>query len=120
MTHQQNGVAERMNRTLLERARCMISNAGLTKDFWAEAISTACHIVNPAPSAAIDFKTPKEVWSSTPANYSDLKIFGCPTYMHVNDGKLEFRAKKFIFLGYTSGVKGYKLWCLDPKSPKNL
>ena len=89
MTPQQNGVAERMNRTLLERARCMISNAGLTKDFWAEAINMACYVVNRAPSAALNFKTPEEVWSGTPADYFDLKIFGCPTYMHVNEGKLE-------------------------------
>ena len=118
MTPQQNGVAERMNRTLLERARCMISNAGLTKDFWAEAINMACYVVNRAPSAALNFKTPEEVWSGTPADYSDFKIFGCPAYMHVNEGKLEPRAKKCIFLGYASGVKGYRLWCSDPKSPK--
>jgi len=118
MTPQQNGVAERMNRTLLERARCLISNAGLTKDFWAEALNMACYIVNRAPSAAIDFKTPEEVWSGTPADYSNFKIFGCPAYMHVNEGKLEPRAKKCIFLGYASGVKGYRLWCPDSKSPK--
>ncbi|MCQ7691360.1 DDE-type integrase/transposase/recombinase, partial [Salmonella enterica] len=118
MTPQQNGVAERMNRTLLERARCMISNAGLTKDFWVEAINMACYVGNCAPSAALNFKTPEEVWSGTPTDYSDLKIFGCPAYMHVNEGKLEPRAKKCIFLGYASGVKGYRLWCSDPKSPK--
>ncbi|KAL5768311.1 hypothetical protein ACOSQ2_015094 [Xanthoceras sorbifolium] len=117
-TPQQNGVAERMNRTLLERARCMLSNAGLSKDFWAEAISTACFLVNRSPSTAIEFKTPEEVWSGKPADYSNLRIFGCPAYMHVSEGKLEPRAKKCIFLDYASGVKGYRLWCLDPKSPK--
>ena len=96
----------------------MISNAGLTKDFWAEAINMACYVVNRAPSAALNFKTPEEAWSGTPADYSDLKIFGCPAYMHVNEGKLEPRAKKCIFLGYAFGVKGYRLWCPDPKSPK--
>ena len=118
MTPQQNGVAEHMNRALLERARCIISNAGLTKDFWAETINMAYYVVNRAPSTALNFKTPKEVWSGTPADYSDLKMFGCPAYMHVNEGKLEPRAKKCIFLGYASGVKGYRLWCSDPKSPK--
>lgn len=61
---------------------------------------------------AIGFKTPKEVWSGTPANYENLRIFGCPAYTHVNNGKLEPRAIKCIFLGYPDGVKGYKLWCL--------
>ena len=65
MTPQQNGVAERMNRTLFERTRCMISNVGLTKGFWAEAINMACYVVNRAPSAALNFKTPEEVWSGT-------------------------------------------------------
>jgi len=71
-TPQQNGVAERMNRTLLERAWCMLSNASLSKCFWAEAVNTSCYLVNRSPSTAIDFKTPEEVWSGTPANYSHL------------------------------------------------
>ena len=45
-------------------------------------------------------------------------MFGCSTYTHVRDGKLEPRAKKYIFLGYASGVKGYRLWCNDTKSPE--
>ncbi|KAL5740548.1 hypothetical protein ACOSQ2_029728 [Xanthoceras sorbifolium] len=117
-TPQQNGVAERMNRTLLEKVRCMLSNSGLSKDFWAEAASTACHLVNRSPSTAIGIKTPEELWSGKPAEYSDLKVFGCPAYAHVNDGKLEPRSKRCIFIGYPSGVKGYKLWCPDPNSPK--
>ena len=72
-TPQQNGVAERMNRTLLERARCMILNAGLSKDFWAEAISTAFYLGNRSPASAIDFKTPEEVWSGNPPDYSNIK-----------------------------------------------
>ena len=96
----------------------MISNAQLSKDFWVEAVSTACFLVNCSPSTAIEFKTPKEIWSGKPAYYSNLRIFGCPTYMHVSEGKLEPRARKCIFLGYASRVKGYRLWCLDPKSPK--
>ncbi|KAI4344898.1 hypothetical protein L6164_012080 [Bauhinia variegata] len=49
----------------------------------------------------------------TPSDYSGLWIFGCPTYAHVNDGKLELRAIKCIFLGYVVGVKGYRLWCTE-------
>ena len=117
-TPQQNGVAKRMNRTLLERARCMLSNCGLSKDFWSEAINMACYLVNRSPSTAIECKTPFEVWSGAPAGYSNLRVFGCPAYAHVNDGKLEPRAKKCIFLGYASGTKGYRLWCRDSKSPR--
>lgn len=117
-TPQQNGVAERMNRTILERTRCMLMNANLSKDFWAEAVSTAAYLINRSPSSAINNKSPEEVWSGHSPNYSHLRIFGCTAYAHVSQGKLEPRSQKCIFLGYASGVKGYRLWSLDPKSPK--
>jgi hypothetical protein len=53
-----------MNRTLLERARSMLSNAGLGKEFWAEAVNTACLLVNRSPTTSIECKTPEEVWSA--------------------------------------------------------
>src|SRR4051812_6217014 len=109
-TPQQNGVAEHMNRTIISRARCMFSNAGLHRRFWAEAASTACYLINRSPSIALNNKTPIEVWSGSPANYSQLRVFGCTADAHVDNGKLEPRAVKCIFLGYKSGVKGFKLW----------
>jgi len=115
-TPQQNGVAERMNRTIISKARCMLSNAGLHRHFWAEAASTACCLINRSPSIAINKKTPIEVWSGSPANYSELRVFGCIVYAHAYNGKLEPRAVKCIFLGYKSGVKGYKLW--NPETRK--
>ena len=74
-TPQQNGVGELMNRTLIEKVRCMLSNAQLTKSFWAEATSTSCYLINHYPSVAIEKTTPQEVWSSSPTTYSDLKFF---------------------------------------------
>lgn len=112
-TPQQNGVAERMNRTIISKARCMLSNSGLSRKFWAEAASTACHLINCSPSTAIDKKTPIEVWSGSPYDYSQLRVFGCTAYAHVDNGKLEPRAIKCVFLGYGSGVKAYKLWNPD-------
>jgi hypothetical protein len=61
-------------------------------------------------------KTPIEVWSGSPLDYTALNIFGCPAYAHVNNGKLEPRAIKCIYLGYKPGVKGYKLW--NPETRK--
>ncbi|GKV22644.1 hypothetical protein SLEP1_g32496 [Rubroshorea leprosula] len=113
MTPQQNGVAERMNRTLLERAQCMLSNAGLSKDFWAKAVNHASYLVNRSPSTAIGLNTLEELWLGSPADYSQLRIFGCPVYAHVKDGKLKPRAVKCVFLGYASWVKGYRLWCVQ-------
>ncbi|RWR77058.1 Retrovirus-related Pol polyprotein from transposon TNT 1-94 [Cinnamomum micranthum f. kanehirae] len=89
-TPQQNGVVERINRTILEKFRL--------------------------PSAAIDGKTPIEVWFGKPAtDYDKLHIFGYPAYYHVTERKLDPMAKKAIFLGFSSGVKGYRLWCSDSK-----
>ena len=85
----------------------MLSNAKLTNDFWAEAVNMACYLVNHSPSTALELKTPDEVWLGTHSDYFNLKVVGCPAYCHVNDGKLEPRAKKYIFIGYASAVKGY-------------
>lgn len=118
-TPQQNGVAERMNRTLLERTRAMLATAGLEKQFWAEAVKTACYVINRSPSTAIDLKTPMEMWTGKPANYSYLHIFGSPAYVMYNTqekSKLDPKSRECIFLGYTDGVKGYRLW--DPTSRK--
>ena len=90
-TPQHIGVAKHINRTLMEKVRYMLSNAQLPKSFWAEASSTACYLINRSPSIAIEKKTPQEVWSGSLATYSDLKFFGCPTYAHVDNGKLEPR-----------------------------
>eukprot|EP00253_Pinus_taeda_P028237 PITA_28237 len=60
-TPQQNGVAERMNKTLLERARSMLSNANLQKELWIEAVATTCYVINRSPSTAIGCKIPQEL-----------------------------------------------------------
>ena len=103
---------------LCDKVQSILSHSDLEKDFWAEAIHTANFLVNRSTSTTIECKTPFEIWSRSPTNYSQLRVFGCPAYAHVRDDKLELRAKKCIFLGYASGVKGYRLWCNDPKSPR--
>ena len=115
-TPQQNGVAKRMNRTLLEKARCMLSNVGLGKQIWAEAVMYESHLINRLPSAALNGKTPLEVWSGKPINvYDTLCVFGFTTYYNAKESKLDPRAKKALFMGVTLGVKGYRLWCLFSK-----
>jgi hypothetical protein len=116
-TPPQNGVAERMNRTILEHVRCMLSNAGLwdKHGLWAKAANAACYLINRSPNSGIDFKIPEEVWTSKPVDYSNLRIFGYPAYAHVNNGKLVPRAQKCTFIGYGSGVKGYYLLCANFK-----
>jgi hypothetical protein len=113
-TPQQNSVAERMNHTILERVCCMLSNAGLwdKHGLWAEAASIACYLINRSPNSAINFKIPEEVWTGKLVDYSNLRMFGCPTYAHVNNGNLVPRAQKCTFVGYGSDVKGYRFCVL--------
>ena len=75
-------MAERMNRTLLKKIHCMLSNIDILKFFWAEALGYACHLVNRLPSYAIGGKTPMEVWSEKVAqDYDSLWVFGCHAYI---------------------------------------
>ena len=106
-----------MNRTLLEKVRCMLSNVELGKEYWAEPVIYASHLINRLPSTAIDGKIPLEVWSGKPVmDYDFLHVFGCPAYYHVKESKLDPRAKKSLFMGISPGVKGYRLKC--PNSTK--
>ena len=85
----------------------MLSNAGLGKQFWVEAVMSASPFINRLPSATLNSKTPLEVWSGKPINdYDTLHVFGSTAYYHVNESKLDPRAKKALFMGVTLGVKG--------------
>lgn len=103
-----------MNRTLLERVRCMLLTAGMSSKFWGEACKTAAYIINRSPSTAIEFKCPREMWTGKkPEKMSHLRVFGC-AWAHVKQDKLKPRALNCLFLGYPEGVKGYRLWCIEP------
>ena len=110
---QQNGVAERMNRTLVESARAMMNHAGLPKKFWAEAVSTAAYLSNMTPKASLKMdKTPFEIWFGRKPHLGHLKVFGCAAYALVPDTdrqKLDKKAEKFRFVGYAEGSKSYRL-----------
>lgn len=112
----QNGLIERINMTLLERERCMLSSSGLGKELWGEAVNTACHLMNKSPAIALNLDTPEHIWSGRTPSYSYLKSFGCLAYVHVKQHKLELRALKCVMLGYQQGVKGYRLWCIEKSS----
>ena len=73
-----------MDRTISEKARCLRLNAKLTKNFWAEAVSMACFLIDRSPRVALDGKVAEEVWTGNAVDYSNLRVFGCPAYMHVS------------------------------------
>ena len=60
----------------------------------------------------------EEMWSGNPTDYSNLRIFGCPTFGHVKTNKLEPGAVKCILVGNASGLKNYRLWSTDQDSPR--
>ena len=82
-TPQHNGVAEMMNRSITERARCIRLNAGLEKKFWVEAVSMACYLINRLPRATLDGKVVEEVWTGNEVDYSCLRMCGCLAYAHI-------------------------------------
>ena len=102
-----------MNRTLLDRVRCLLSLSGLSKKFWGEAITTAAYLVNRSPSVPLKGKCPESVFRGKPVDLSHLRVFGCSAFMHSKTDKLDPRSRKCVFLGYPEGVKGYKVWLRD-------
>ena len=118
-TPQHNGVAERMNRTIMEKVRCMLRTAKLSKQFWGEAVMTACHLINRSPSVPLGLDVAERVWTGKAVSYSHLKVFGCKAFVHVpkeQRSKLDYKATTCIFLGYGGEEFGYRLW--DPKAKK--
>jgi hypothetical protein len=115
-TLEQNGVAERLNRTILDKARCMLLDSNLPKYFWVEAVIAAAYLINRCPTRALaDNTVPEEMWYGTKPNYRKLKVFGCIAYvckpkMQINS-KFDTRSKKCVLLGYADN--GYRLWSLD-------
>ena len=119
-TPEQNGVAERMNRTLLDKVRSMLHHSKLPLRFWAEALATATHVRNCSPTTALD-ETPYERWNGEKPDVSNLRVFGCKAYAHIpkeKRKKLDPKSQKCIFVGYPPGVKGFKLY--DPNTQKMI
>ncbi|KAI5056154.1 hypothetical protein GOP47_0029675, partial [Adiantum capillus-veneris] len=112
-TPQQNGISERMNSTIMERARSMRLHASLLLELWAEAVSTSVYLINRSPSTALDGGVPEEAWTDKPVNYAFLKVFGWEAFMHIDRSlrsKLDTKSKKCFFIGYGEGDFGYRLW----------
>ena len=109
----QNGVAERRNRTLLDMVRSMLSNSKLPKSLWTEALKTAVYILNRVPTKAVP-KTPFELWKGWKPSLQHIRIWGCPSEVRIynpQEMKLDPRTISGYFVGYAERSKGYRFYC---------
>ncbi|XP_059632903.1 eIF-2-alpha kinase GCN2 isoform X3 [Cornus florida] len=123
-TPQQNGIAERKNKHLLEVSRAIMFSMNVPKYLWGEAVLTATYLINRMPTRVLNYFTPLEsLKKSFPETriYSNLplKVFGCTVFVHLPSrlrSKLDPRAEKCVFVGYAPNKKGYK--CFNPTKKK--
>ncbi|UYV80580.1 hypothetical protein LAZ67_19000797 [Cordylochernes scorpioides] len=112
-TPQQNGSAERENRTLIEAARSMIYAKNMSLKLWAEAVNTATYVLKRTGQTQIEGKTPYELWFDKKPAVDHLQIFGTECFVHVPDEKrrkLDAKSEKGILVGYCSNKDGYRIW----------
>ncbi|KAJ9519346.1 hypothetical protein QJQ45_023135 [Haematococcus lacustris] len=109
---EQNGKAERLNRTIMQATRSMLLTAQLPPGFWVDAALKANYVRNLLPITGQPV-TPWEAFYRRKPNLSALRVFGATAWVYVtqpNRNKLQPKAVKGIFLGYAVGSKAYKLW----------
>ncbi|GJV27977.1 uncharacterized mitochondrial protein-like protein [Tanacetum coccineum] len=112
-TPQQNGVAKRRNRTLIEAARTMLFDSKLPTTFWAEAVNTTCYVQNRVLVVKPHNKTPYELFHGRTPTLSFMRPFGCPvTILNTIDhlGKFNGKADEGFFVGYSLNNKAFRVF----------
>jgi len=117
-TPQQNGVVERHNQTVVAMARALLKQRGLPARFWDEAVVTAVHLLNRAPTKALNGVTPYEAWHGKAPEVGYLRTFGCVAFTKDLSQlkKLDDRSIPGIFIGYADGAKAYRIF--DPAAQR--
>ena len=114
-TPQQNGVAKRKNRTLVNIARAMMTEKNMSLYYWAEVVNTANYILNRCITFGVHEVTLEECVYGRKPGVGHLKVFGCLAYVHVPAeirSKLDPKAEKCVLVGYSEEQKGYR--CYNP------
>lgn len=113
-TPEQNGRSERFNRSIVEKSRCLLFDAQLNKELWAEAVNTAVYLSNRSPKACLGKNTtPYEIWTGKKPNLSHLRVFGSPVMVHIpkeKRKKWDKKANMMYLVGYSENIKGYRLY----------
>ncbi|DAZ97144.1 TPA: hypothetical protein N0F65_004758 [Lagenidium giganteum] len=113
---QQNGLAERTNRTVMEMARTMMMHQSVPTKWWADAINTAVYLLNRTTSTVHPETTPYEICHQVRPSLAHLKVFGARGFGHIDKskrGKLDAKAFPCMHLGYSEHSKGYRVVNLD-------
>ncbi|RVW60800.1 Retrovirus-related Pol polyprotein from transposon TNT 1-94 [Vitis vinifera] len=116
-TPQQNGVAERKNRHLVETARTLLLHSNVPFRFWGDAVLTACYLINRMPSSVLHDQIPHSLlFPDQPLYFLPPRVFGCTCFVHIltpGQDKLSAKAMKCLFLGYSRLQKGYRCYSLE-------
>ncbi|RVW38572.1 Retrovirus-related Pol polyprotein from transposon TNT 1-94 [Vitis vinifera] len=116
-TPQQNGVAERKNRHLVETARTLLLHSHVPFRFWGDAVLTACYLINRMPSSVLHDQIPHSLlFPDQPLYFLPPRVFGCTCFVHIltpGQDKLSAKAMKCLFLGYSRLQKGYRCYSLE-------
>ena len=117
-TAQQNGVAERKNRHLIETTRTLLLHYHVPFRFWGDTVLTACYLINRMPSSVLHAQIPHSLlFPDQPFYFLPPRVFGCTCFVHIltpGQDKLFVKATKCIFLGYSRLQKGYR--CYSPQT----
>jgi hypothetical protein len=118
-TSQQNGIAERKHRHIMEMGLTLLAQAGLSPKYWVDSFLTSIYLINRLPTPVLKNQSPFSKLFNRSPDYTTLRTFGClcfPLLRPYANHKLSFRSKPCILLGYAANQKGYR--CLEPQSHK--
>ncbi|DAZ96252.1 TPA: hypothetical protein N0F65_012555 [Lagenidium giganteum] len=114
---QENGIAERRMRMLMEKMRAVLFEGHFPIGLWAKALMYVAYIINITPTPVLDHVSPYHYWFRRAPNIKKLHVFGCVAYVHIQKpqqtSKLHARVLKCIFVGYAIDRSGYRLLRLD-------
>nr|KYP50220.1 Retrovirus-related Pol polyprotein from transposon TNT 1-94 [Cajanus cajan] len=108
-----------MNKTLVERVRCMLSEAKLPKNFWGEAFFAAVHVINLSPVVTLNIEVPNKIWFGIKVSYDYLRVFDYKAFVHIlkdERSKLDTKTRQCIFFGYGQDEFDYRFY--DPVEKK--
>lgn len=120
-TPQQNGIAERKNRTVMNMVRSMFSNKKMPKILWPKAVKWTFYVLNRCPTIAVKNVTPQEAWSGMKPSVEHFRVWGCIVHVHIPDqkrSKLDDKSTPCVLLGYSEESKAYRLY--NPKTKKMM